>query len=295
MWESPDLLALKAPQSVPIPRPALSSQNRKGDSYLIPGCHMVPCGPCSGGWPGLNLLVPVSPGRKGRGSLCVRQGRQEEPGLQHSPTSLAQQPCLPVFLPSVFAHMPAFSNPHPRPVPGPTTAWIARSVQVQETRGSASGTLSPWAQGHSGDSPLGPMSPFQGSCCPTYRSRLGESSSLPHAPHPTSPTSPPPPVHLSVSLQSYLSLASPLHLCFCLLAPPGFFLPLCLSPSLFPADSASALCLFVSISLSPYLRVCVCVSLCVSLSVPDSSLPLSPLPASFLSPAHLTASCSSPH
>lgn len=103
---------------------------------------------------------------------------------------------------------------------------------MHEVRGSASGAPSPWAQGHSGDSPLGPTSPFQGSYCTTCRSRLGESSSLPQAPHPTSPPSPPPIVHLSVSLQSYLSLAFPT---------PSLFLSSCSCP-LFP--------LFVSLPVS---------------------------------------------
>lgn len=108
--ESPSLLALKAPHSVPIPRPALSSQNKKGDSYPTPGCHMVPCGPCSGGWP-----VPISPGRKGRGFLRVRQSRQEKPGLQHLSTSLAQHPGLPVSCHLCLPMAPAFSNPSPFP------------------------------------------------------------------------------------------------------------------------------------------------------------------------------------
>lgn len=235
------------------------------------------------GWPGLTSLVPTWPRRKNRGFLCAPW---DKPGLQQSLTSLARHPHLPavVICPSALAHRACLFHPPSNPTPllplspGLVTALMARSVQLQEIGGSASGTPSPWAQGHS--SPVGmvslPSSPGrEGSCCASCASRLGspaqtQEAACPNVPYPTSHLSPPSLVRLSVSLQSYLSLA---------LSAPSLFLSSC---------SSQFLSLFVSLPVSSHpplfplsVSLCICLSISVCLSVflpvPHPSLPLIPL------------------
>lgn len=172
-------------------------------------------------------------------------------------------------------HLPS-NRPLPLlpPSPGLVTALMARSVQLQEIEGSASGTPSPWAQGHSGDSPVGmvslPSSPGrEDSCCASCVSRLGSptqthEAAYPNVPYPTPHLSPPSLVRLSVSLQSYLSLAF-------------------LAPSLFLSSCSSQfLSLFVSLPVSPHppllplsVSLCICLSLSISLFSSLSPTPLS--------------------
>nr|KAF6335359.1 hypothetical protein mPipKuh1_008042 [Pipistrellus kuhlii] len=146
MFESQGLLALKPPQLTPSPRPALAPQNQRprgsDEPTWFPAALALRVA-----WP--PRTCPHHHARKegrGRGGSLCPTGRKSwacSSPLLPQPNTLAFLPsCLPAFLPSVFAHHPAFSNPRfPLPPPRVQPALRAGSALLYETRGSASGTV----------------------------------------------------------------------------------------------------------------------------------------------------------
>lgn len=173
---------------------------------------MVPHDPCSEGglstfpsWP--HHTCSYLARKEGRG-FSVPHGMTGK-AVPHFPYPTSLPSChqhCPSHLPFPHTRAPLHTHPTP-PSPGLATVLIARSVQLQEIRRSASGTPNSRAHSHSGDSPIGMTSPLsslcrEGLCCANHGSRLGDPAGDGQLPVPMylTPLSPPPSVYLSVSL-----------------------------------------------------------------------------------------------